>query len=521
MQHVPIERPNLEQLKKQAKDLLKLWQNQDPSATARMAKFGFDNREPRLHLTQLTLARELGFLSWTQLKQWVGSFVSNMAEASERICQLALVDSVQTRREERLNTLLQQFPDLSKQSIYLGALLGDVETVNHALSRQPDVINQKGGPANREPLLYACFSWFLKFDESRKPAIRAVIQRLLAAGADPNAAYDYDNAPLSALYGVSGVCFDPEATQLLLDAGANVNDGETFYHASEEPGCRCLERVMSHGGASKESLTYAIFRKMDFEDIPGARVILAGGGDPNAVWEPSGASPLMHAILRQRSAETIQVLLEAGANPNFKDPKGDSPFAMAMRLGRTDIAQLLTDKGADTTLSPVDQLLADCAQGKRPDDLAAARALMAQAQTHHIFGMSDWLEKASVEAMETLLDCGFPIDGGEPPDDKGRVQPTLLHWACWKGRVDLVEALLKRDAAAVNQKERWYDSEPLGWTCHGSFHSRASSPDDYAACARLLLTHGAHAPSLKQEWWQYPESASPEVQTVLAEFATE
>ena len=44
------------------------------------------------------------------------------------------------------------------------------------------------GPNGWQPILYACFSRLLRGDPERAPGIREAVARLLAAGADPNAA---------------------------------------------------------------------------------------------------------------------------------------------------------------------------------------------------------------------------------------------------------------------------------------------------------------------------------------------
>src|SRR5262245_52786785 len=85
MQRLP-ERPNLDHLKKQAKDLLALYRNRDPAAIARIrdalpAAAGKDdaaiaNLGMRLHDAQSCVAREYGFRSWADLKSFVEAHVA-------------------------------------------------------------------------------------------------------------------------------------------------------------------------------------------------------------------------------------------------------------------------------------------------------------------------------------------------------------------------------------------------------------------------------------------------------------
>ncbi len=63
--------PNIENLRKQAKALLRGWQQGDSSARARVAQFFPDARRPGLQFAQFVLAREYGFRTWTELLDFV------------------------------------------------------------------------------------------------------------------------------------------------------------------------------------------------------------------------------------------------------------------------------------------------------------------------------------------------------------------------------------------------------------------------------------------------------------------
>ena len=69
-------RPSLEQLRKQAKDLLRAVRAGDRAARSRFAAARRDNEshETRLADAQFVIARELGFASWARLKHHVAAF---------------------------------------------------------------------------------------------------------------------------------------------------------------------------------------------------------------------------------------------------------------------------------------------------------------------------------------------------------------------------------------------------------------------------------------------------------------
>jgi hypothetical protein len=81
-------RPNLEQLKKQAKELLIQLRRDDPQAAALFAthhpRRRHEGRVFALHDAQLVLARQHGFANWTQLKDEVRRLTSDFSERASR-----------------------------------------------------------------------------------------------------------------------------------------------------------------------------------------------------------------------------------------------------------------------------------------------------------------------------------------------------------------------------------------------------------------------------------------------------
>jgi ankyrin repeat protein len=63
-------------------------------------------------------------------------------------------------------------------------------------------------------------------------------------------------------------------------------------------------------------------------------------------------TPLLHA-LEVESYDTVEVLLEAGADPNIFDNNGRSPLSKAITQGREDrkFVEMLLEHGADPTAS--------------------------------------------------------------------------------------------------------------------------------------------------------------------------
>ena len=69
--------------------------------------------------------------------------------------------------------------------------------------------------------------------------------------------------PLSTLYGAAGANHDPALTNLLLDAGADPNDGELLYHSLENPAApACCWSAASVSRKAMRSIARSTLRTM-------------------------------------------------------------------------------------------------------------------------------------------------------------------------------------------------------------------------------------------------------------------
>jgi hypothetical protein len=137
------------------------------------------------------------------------------------------------------------------------------------------------------PLFAVAHSGLLRVEEFRE-RLHGSARLLIAAGANvnqriysrwPPASLEKPDMryPLSTLYGAAGANHDVVLTQLLLDAGADPNDGESLYHSLENPACTRL--LLESGARIAES--NAIYRSIDLEDDTALRLLQQHGGDPN------------------------------------------------------------------------------------------------------------------------------------------------------------------------------------------------------------------------------------------------
>ena len=156
------DRLNLDHLKKQAKELIRLYRSRDTAAMARFrstlpATAGLSNedlssRGLRLHDAQSCIAREHGFASWPDLKHYVEVQAVAQKERGARILHWAQllysgdVSGTVNRANPRVALrILADDPELAADNPYLACAIGDERAVRQATQADPAWVNLAGG----------------------------------------------------------------------------------------------------------------------------------------------------------------------------------------------------------------------------------------------------------------------------------------------------------------------------------------------------------------------------------------
>ena len=462
-------RPNLDQLKRQAKELL-----QAGKASA-------------LHDAQTMLAREYGFASWNKLRDHVEAVTLEFDAAV-----VAFLEAATDERSDRAERILALHPKIAMANLHTALVLGDANAVNARLERDPSLATKPGGPRGWEPIHYVCYTCMSHDSPVRAAGLAAIARRLIALGADPNTRFPWlhHNVRRPVLWGASRHAQSLPLVAALLDAGADPNDGVTLPLAASAGDIPVLEALRAHGtdvdqawATDGATSLYAILNWS--RTLEGVLWLLEHGADPNAVFAENGETPL-HVVARSWDVALAEAMVARGADIERKRADGRTPYAVAELNGNRAVADWLLAHGASPELSEIDQFVAACSCGDR----TTAEALLArnpklrdEITDDHYIAFHQAAERNDVRALEAMLACGF--DPNRPDAGIGK---TALHSAAMEGWPDAVRVLLAH-GASVHVRDREFKGQPLIWAAEGSRQGREGR--DFVAVGRLLLDAGS------------------------------
>ena len=525
-------RPNLGQLRRQAKELRDAARRGEPGALDRVLR-SYRAAPPggmTLAAAQLVIARELGFASWPRLKAAVEARTATPAQLAA-----AFVAASVERRPHEAAAILAAHPGIAAGSMPAAAVLGDARAVRELLAADPPAALATDEARGWPPLLYACYSRWHQADPARAAGLAEVVTLLIETGASPYTNDGGRRAYHSALKGSVEVN-NPAVTRVLLDAGASPDDGQCIGEAAGHRDHRCLELLLAAG--ARVAGTWALGAAV-YADDPEAVALLAaalrstaahpardpadqparaatgkpaageatetrpdaaageatdarpGAAAGEATDAPPGAAAgeateMLADAAADASPEVVAALLAAGADPSARDPvTGLSALRRAVRAGRAQTAALLGRHGAPDDSTDVDRLIG---AGRRADRPAAERLL---AEHPGLPGELTAEDRAAVidaaagpaAAVALMLELGFS------PGDRNGLGEQPLHNAAYHGSAAVVRLLI--DAGAdLDARDARFDGTPLAYATVGS-GEQAGRPGQWAETVRLLIDAGA------------------------------
>jgi ankyrin repeat protein len=416
---------NLEQLRKQAKELARSARDGRPEAVARLGDL-----PPRLASAQLAIARERGYSSWAALVHELAEqpFHTDLDYYEGRAYGISTVNGVSLAEARRtlarrhglsswteLTRLVQALatgeqPATPFMRAYRAVEDGDVDRLRALVDEHPEVVRQRGTNGND------LFGMAGELDVTRL---------LLERGAEVNRGNDYGWTKLHQ----AGYGNDRALAELLLAAGARTD--------------------LSARGDGGTPLIVALFwGHREVVDLLGLEPrnlrVAAGLGLVDLIDELSGTAA-------------------AGAHRRFYRPHGGFPAWEPTDAPQEILDEALVWASKSGRVEAIERLV-ELGAGVDADPYRGTPLTWAATNGH-------------VTAIRRLVELGADVNGrgtfGGPDHGEG---VTALHLAAQSGRAEAVEALLELGADPAI-RDALHGGTPAGWAqfgCHPELAERLS-----------------------------------------------
>lgn len=469
---IPLpEKPSVEQLRKQARDLHRAVRSGDVAAGEFVRTYHPRAAVPELPLSaaQLVVARLYGFPSWPRLVAHlavVAEFQRVHEEASgdpaSRFLDLACLTYADDgpHRWSAAAELLAAHPEIADAGIHVAAACADTDRVRRLLAADAALARTEGGPQRWQALMHLAYARHRP--DAPADAVLDTARLLLRHGADPNAGYLFQGlpTPFTVLTGVFGGGERDQPPHphslalatLLLDAGADPNDGQALYNRMFTPDDSHLQVLLANGLGTGDGGPWHT-RLPDATDPP-ARM-LRGQLD----WA------VTHGYL-----DRIRLLDAHGVDLCSPSTSGRTPAELAAVAGRTEVVALLAELGCPAPTPPPVDALVGAALAADADAVTRIRSAHPSALPDALAAHPGLVVRATVagraDAVRLLVGLGFSVDAlarADLPID----QPweAALHHAAGNGDVAMVRLLLDLGADPEIRDAR-FGSTPLEWAEH-------------------------------------------------------
>ena len=506
------ERPDLDQLKRQAKELLASFTARESSAVAEVRQYyhGAPLDTFALHDAQFVLARAYGFDSWPKLKARVdGVTIGRLHDAVEHgdadavrsLLQrrpelvnrdrtshperLPLHIAVQRRDAAMVRLLMERGADAHSgiwpyrqdtQAVVMAAERGYDEIVD--IIREQELKRDKPEPDASDPAMEPAAAALMRGDTAwiRERYAEGSLRDPLAGDGLLTLAVKHDRPAMLQLLLELG--FDPDENRR--EAG-----GDEIVHSWGVPLQECAK-------SGKLAM---------------AEMLLGHGADANAwacVWN----------AYREKDAAMIELLAKYGGLPNAMTPGYLRDTELAARMFRQEEAGTLPKGTVREGRTVTEEILDPAASAGSADILRMALERIAWprddprwwgvlASPLCFWNHIPWIysEKWNLD-RHTYLPCFTMVLDRCDANVRGRFGITVLHYAAasyqWvtpEERVAFVRLLLDR-GARMDVRDELLRSTPLGWACRWG----------RLEVAKLMLDRGADPVEPDAESWATPQA---------------
>lgn len=491
------EKPNLEFLKNQAKQLLRDFEQSDAAAKERFASLpAISAGGPKLADALHAVAHEYGFTNWPELKEHVASLTRVLSPAEMLSAAVCASDA------ERAARVLEKYPDLKARlnepmANYGGGetpLLAavqrtDRDTIDVLLGAGADINTRGQSWAGGKSVLDECGEDLAGFLMERGATLEAHAAARLGMFGELRSLAESDPAVVNArgAHGQTPLHFasTKEIAEYLLGHGAEI-DARDLEHESTP--AQHMLRVLQgrHYRRDRKDIARYLVERGCSTDI----LLAAALGDLDLVKRHLESDP---GAIRTRVSDEYFPKHDprsSGTIYRWIFGTGRTAHLVARDFGHEEIFRFLMER------SPEDVKLSQaCELG----DEGLFRALLARhpnlpetlSDTDRR-RLPDAAQNNNTNAVRLMLAAGWPVD------TRGEYQMTALQWAAWHGNAEMVREIL-RHGPEIELRDNEHGITALGSALHGSENGWHRDSGDYAATLEALLEAGAKAPKVTEE----------------------
>jgi ankyrin repeat protein len=464
-------KPNLEHLKKQAKELLRSMPHS------------------KLADAQHALATEYGFANWAKLKAHLDSLVQTPAEA--------LKAAVCASDAARVRELLERHPELRAkiddpmtdygfgvQALFAAVQRSDRATIDALLRAGADIQKRTEWWAGGFGVLDDCHPELVEFLTERGAVIDAHAASRLGmlpklrelVEADASIVHARGGDGQTPLHFASTV----EIAEFLLARGADIDARDVDHESTPAQYMLRVDQVRHYPRDRQDVARYLVSRGCQTDILMAAAL-----GDADLVLRHlkndrecirTSVSGKWFPMRNPRAGGTIYIWMLGHHR---------TAHTVARDFGHEDIFQLLINHTPENLKLALACELGDEASfheflAKNPD----AAINLSDADVRKL---PDAAQNNNTQAVRLMLEAGWPVD---TPGDAGA---TALHWAGFHGNAEMAREIL-RFHPTLELKSRDYEGTAVSWAAYGSGNGWHRETGDYVGAIRAMLDAGATWP---------------------------
>jgi len=465
------EKPSLEYLKKQAKELLR------------------SMRQGKLADAQHTLAKEYGFATWAKLKLHVQALALSPAQALKAaVCEMdaARVRDVLERYPELRTKIDDPLPDygFGQHALFAAVQRSDRATIDVLLRAGANIRKRTEWWAGGFGVLDDCDPSMVEFLTERGAVLDAHAASRLGmmaklrefVAADPGLIHARGGDGQTPLHFASTV----EVAEFLLANGAEIDARDVDHESTPAQYMLRVEQWRHYPRDRQDVARYLVSRGCRTDILMAAAL-----GDADLVRRhlDAGAECIRMSVSEKwfpkqdpRAGGTIYIW-KLGANR--------TAHSVARDFGHEEVFQLLMERTPEDLKLALACELGDEAVfheflSKHPE----APKTLSEADRRKL---PDAGQNNNTKAVRLMLEAGWPVD------TPGEMGATALHWAGFNGNAEMAREIL-RFHPALELKSREYEGTALGWAVFGSGNGWRRDTGDYVGTVQALLEAGAVVP---------------------------